>query len=140
MPESISNSKGINMVPISLHRKILVLNDGPSIRNLRHLLERLDREHTLSASGEILMGMLDGKRFDAVVLDVRDSNPRRGEEMHGIGEVRAGRVGRLLVVGVEVNGPKSLVLLERFILKGLPGALVWLIGHRYRAPQARRLS
>lgn len=128
------------MVPVSLHRKILVLNDGPSLRHLRNLLENLRREHALTASGAILMAMLDDKRFDAVVLDVRDSNRRGAEEMHGIGEIRAGRVGSLLVVGVEVNGPKSLDLFERFILKGLPGALLWLISHRYQAPQPRRLS
>ncbi|HET9179272.1 MAG TPA: hypothetical protein VFQ24_13020 [Terriglobia bacterium] len=128
------------MVPVSLHRKILVLNDGPSIHNLRSLLENLDREDALSGSGKVLMAMLDEKRFDAVVLDARGSNRRRGEEMRGIGEIRAGRVGKLLVVGVEVNGPKSLDLLERYILKGLPGALLWLISHRYEAPQPRRLS
>lgn len=128
------------MVAVSLHRKILVLNDGPSIRNLHSLLENLDREDSLSASGKVLMAMLDEKRFDAVVLDARDSNRRRGEEMRGIGEIRAGRVGKLLVVGVEVNGPKSLDLLERYIVKGLPGALLWLISHRYQAPQARHLS
>src|ERR1041384_6018280 len=103
MPESVPNSKSVNMVSASLHRKILVLNDGPSIRNLRSVLENLRREHALAASGETLMAMLDGKRFDAIVLDLRDSNRRSAEELHGIGEIRAGRVGRLLVVGVEGN-------------------------------------
>ena len=128
------------MVTVSLHRKILVLNDGPSIRNMQNLLESLDREHSLAESGELLMAMLHRGPFDAIVLDLRDSNRRRAEEVRGIGEIRAGRVGQLLVVVVEVNGPKSLHLLERYILKGLPGALLWLISHRYEAPQSRHFA
>ncbi|HEX5411620.1 MAG TPA: hypothetical protein VFZ27_07135 [Terriglobia bacterium] len=128
------------MVPVSRHRKVLVLNDGSSVRNLKVLLESLDRERTLSESGELLMAMLYQRQFDAVVLDLRDSNRRRAEEIRGIGEIRAGRVGKLLVVVVEVNGPKSLDLLERYILNGLPAALVWLISHRYQSPQPRRFA
>ncbi|HXH48666.1 MAG TPA: hypothetical protein VNM47_04780 [Terriglobia bacterium] len=123
------------MVPESLHRKVLVLNDQPSIRNLLCLLKNFDSENTLAVSGGFLVASLNEKQFDAVVLDMRRPDWNATKEMRGIGEIRAGFVGKLLVVVAEVNGPKTLDLFERYILNGLPGALLWLISHRYQSPQ-----
>ena len=124
----------------SLHRKVLVLNDGPSIRNLLCLLKNFDIESTLAVSGGFLVGSLNEKQFDAVVLDMRRPDRNTPNEMRGIGEIRAGFVGKLLFVVAEVNGPKTLDLFERYILHGLPGALLWLISHRYQSPQPKHSS
>jgi CheY-like chemotaxis protein len=123
------------MALIAQHRKVLVLNDNPSIRNLVSLLKDLGREDTPTESGERLLASLIEEQFQAVVLDMRCLGRKIVEEIHGIGEIRAERVGTLLVIVVEVNGPKTLDLLERYILNGLPGALLWLVSYRYQSPR-----
>jgi DNA-binding NtrC family response regulator len=117
----------------------MVLNDKKSIRNLLCLLERIESETTLTQAGEPLQSLLDERRFDAVVLDMRHSNPREREEMRGIREVRVGRAGKLLILIAEVNGPKTMELFERYILSALPQALLWLVSHRYHPPQPARM-
>jgi CheY-like chemotaxis protein len=128
------------MASVALRRKILVLNDDPAIRNLLCFLKEFDRESTVTANGEPLQASLNEKRFDAVVLDMRGPQRKTAEEMRGIGEIRAERVGKLLVIVANVNGPKTLDLFERYILNGLPGALLWLIGYRYESPQPTHFS
>jgi CheY-like chemotaxis protein len=128
------------MDSVALCRKVLVLNDGPSIRNLLCFLKEFDRQNMVTASGEPLQASLNEKRFDAVVLDIRGPSRETVEEMRGIGEIRAEWVGKLLVIVTKVNGPKTLDLFERYIFKGLPGALLWLISHRYPSPQPTHSS
>jgi CheY-like chemotaxis protein len=123
------------MVSTPLCRKVLVLNDKKSVRNLIFLLKKIESENGLPGAGEPLLALLDQKQFDAVVLDLRCSNRRTREEVRGIGKIRAGRVGKLLVIVTEVNGPQTLVLLERYIFNGLPEALLWLVSHRYKPRQ-----
>ena len=125
------------MASVALCRKVLVLNDAPAIHNLLCFMKQFDHESTVTASGEPLQALLDEKRFDAVVLDIRGPHREAVEEMRGIGEIRAEWVGKLLVIVAKVNGPKSLDLFERYILSGLPGALLWLISHRYQSPQPK---
>jgi DNA-binding NtrC family response regulator len=127
------------MLVTPLRRKVMVLNDKKSIRNLLCLLERIESETTLTQAGEPLQSLLDERRFDAVVLDMRRSNPKDREEMRGIREVRVGRAGKLLILIAEVNGPRTMDLFERYILNGLPRALLWLVSHRYHSPQAARM-
>jgi DNA-binding NtrC family response regulator len=127
------------MLVTPLRRKVMVLNDKKSIRNLLCLLERIESETTLTQAGEPLQSLLDERRFDAVVLDMRRSNLRDKEEMRGIREVRVGRAGKLLILIAEMNGPKTMDLFERYILNGLPQALLWLVSHRYHSPQPARM-
>lgn len=118
-----------------LRRKVLVLNDKKSVRNLTFLLNKIESENGLPGAGEPLLSLLDHKQFDAVVLDLRRSSRRIREEVRGIGEIRAGRAGKLLVIVAEVNGPQTMALLERYIFNGLPEALLWLVSHRYKPRQ-----
>lgn len=127
------------MLLTPLRRKVMVLNEKKSIRNPLCLLERIESETTLTQAGEPLQALLDERRFDAVVLDLRHSNRRDREEVRGIREVRVGRAGKLLVLIAEVNGPRTMDLFERYILNGLPQALLWLVSHRYHSPQQASL-
>ena len=127
------------MLLTPLRRKVMVLNEKKSIRNLLCLLERIESETTLTQAGEPLQALLDERRFDAVVLDLRHSNRRDREEVRGIREVRVGRAGKLLVLIAEVNGPRTMDLFERYILNGLPQALLWLVSHCYHSPQQASL-
>jgi hypothetical protein len=128
------------MAHIAQHRKVLVLNNKPSIRNLVRLLKDLGHDDTPTESGERLLASLIKDQLQSVVLDLRCLARKTGEEIHGIGEIRAEHVGKLLFIVVGVNGPKTLKLLERYILNGLPSALLWLVSHRYQLPRRARSS
>lgn len=124
------------MLSVPFRRKVLVLNEKLAIRNLLNLLKKVDRENLCSASGVTQLASLAQGQLDAVVLDLRCSNRKMRDEIRGIGEVRTGRAGRLLVIVAEVNGPKSMDLFERYVFKGLPEALLWLVSHRYQLRQS----
>ena len=113
-------------------RKILVLRDDPSIRNLLTLIKHMERDK--AGDEEPLPAELDRNQFEAAILDVRCSQ-MAGEEVRGIREFRPRLVGKQLVITAEVNGPKTLNLVERYLTKGLPQTLLWLISHRYQSPE-----
>lgn len=116
-------------------RKVLFLNNRPSIRNLLLLLGRIESEDESAAAGRPSLASLKPKQFDAVVLDLRltDTGPR--QEVRGIGDIRAGWAGKLLVIILDINGPKTLDMIERYLFNGLPDALLWLVSHRAKAPR-----
>jgi|SRR5579875_4068846 len=113
-----------------LHRQVLLLVDEPPIRNLQTLVKKLEVENAVPGSELVAKAMMDRKNFDAVILDLRSPNRRSGAELHGIGKIQASRVGRTLAVTAEVNGPKTLDLVQRYLVNGLPGHLLWLVCHR----------
>lgn len=120
------------MSSVPSRRKVLFLNDKAAIRNLFCLLKRVDGESSRPASGESPLASLAEAQFDTVVLDLRCWTRTIRDEVCGLGEVRIGRAGKLLVVVAEVNGPKSMDLFEQYVFNGLPEALFWLVSHRYR--------
>lgn len=113
-------------------RKIMVLRDDPSIRNLLRLMKQMESDK--ATDEEPSPAVPDRTGFEAVILDVRCSQIA-GEEVRGIKEFRPRLVGKQLVITAEVNGPKTLSLLERYLTKGLPQTLLWLISHRYKSPE-----
>lgn len=117
-----------------LHRQIVTLADEPPIRNLQNLLKRLEVENPGNYKG-LSDAMSDRKRYDKVIVDLRCPDKLRRSEMHGIRRIQASTVGRILSVTAEVNGPKTLTMVERYLVKGLPAALLWLISHRILSPQ-----
>jgi hypothetical protein len=114
-----------------LHRQVLFLVDEPPIRNLQTLVRRLEVENPGNASTGVGNAIMNRKQFDSVILDLRCVKRRSGIEIHGIGKIQASRVGRTLAVTAEVNGPKTLNLVEKYLVNGLPGPLLWLVSHRY---------
>jgi hypothetical protein len=121
------------MAVAALRRKVLVLNEQPSVRNLLFLLKRYERENSLEPTSDSSLGSLDHKEFDAVVLDLRPPSGGTGNEVRGIKNIRGGWVGKLLVIIAEVNGPKTLELLERYLFDGLPEALLWLVSNPHNS-------
>jgi hypothetical protein len=116
-------------------RKVLFLNDRPSIRNLLVLMGRIESEDESAAAGRPSLASLSPKQFDSVVLDLRITYPGPRQEVRGIGDIRAGWAGKLMVIILDVNGPKTLEMIERYLFKGLPTALVWLVSHRAQVPR-----
>ena len=113
-----------------LHRKVLVLMEEASIRNLLQLVKRLEPENAADGDGKSELSTINRKQFDTVILDLRCSKRRPGDEVHGVGQLRPSMVGKLLVINAEVNGPKTLDMVERYLTNGLPQSLLWLICHR----------
>ena len=118
----------------SLHRQIMALADESPIRNFQTLVKRLEVENPADYEG-LRDSVLDRGRYDKVILDLRCPAPLRNAEVHGIRKIEASRVGRILSVTAEVNGPKTLNMVERYLVNGLPAALLWLVSHRYRSRQ-----
>ncbi len=116
----------------SLHRQIMTLADEPLIRNLQNLVKRLEVENPADCEA-FRDAILDRGRYDKVILDLRCPAPLRDSEVHGIRKIEASRVGRILSVTAEVNGPKTLAMVERYLFNGLPPSLLWLVSHRYRS-------
>ena len=123
------------MADVAVHRKVMFLNDEPAIGNLLALLKRFDRENALTETGNSFLDSLDQNKFDAIILDLRSSPAKANNEIRGIGKIRAGCMGKLLVIVADVNGPKTLELLERYLFKGLPEGLLWLLSHHYPPSQ-----
>src|SRR5512146_259501 len=115
-----------------LYRRIVTLADEPPIRNLQNLVKRLEVENPASCKG-LGDAMLDRRRYDKVILDLRCPDLVLRGEIHGIRRIQASTVGRILSVTAEVNGPKTLTMVEHYLVNGLPAALLWLISHRIPA-------
>lgn len=112
------------------HRKVLILSNGPYVQNFLKLLERLERQN--GQDGERVLATVYRKPFDAIVLDLRWPNKKNKNEIRGMGVIQPVWTGRLLVITAEINGPKTLSILERYLINGLPQALLGLISHRYQ--------
>lgn len=112
-----------------LHRQIVTLADETPIRNLQNLVKRLEVENPGNYEG-LSNAMLDRKGYDKVIVDLRCPDQLRHGEIHGIRKIQASTVGRILSVTAEVNGPKTLTMVEQYLVNGLPAALLWLISHR----------
>jgi hypothetical protein len=126
------------MTSVSLQRNVLVLTDTISIRNLFYLMGKLDSENAAEGSGNAMAAIAERECYDTIILVMRCSDGRSGRDVHGISKVHSSRVGRTQTVTVEANGPETVALVERYLLSGLPGALLWLVSHRYKSPRQLR--
>lgn len=110
------------------HRKVLVLSGSPYIRNFLTLMEKL--ESRTGMGGAPLLAAIHRKPFEAVVLKLRWPELESKEEIGGLGEIWPAWEGDLLVISAEIGGPKTLDMLERYLINGLQQALLCLISHR----------
>lgn len=118
------------MASVPERRKVLVLNDEPCIRRLFILAKRLGSEDSPDGNGASPLAEINRRHFERVIVDLRYPPQQRKAEVHGIGEIRPSLMGRTLVVNVDVKGPKTLGLVERYLTNRLPPSLLWLICHR----------
>lgn len=95
-------------------RKVLVIEDEPTIRNVLFvLLAGLGCESDVATNGEQALSMLSKDRFDAVLLDLRSAQLPADQMVFQIGELRPSLVGRVLVITGEYSDPQALEALER---------------------------
>ncbi len=116
------------MVTALQQRKVLIFGDESSIRNLLHIFaEKLKRQNTGTEDPATALTAINRQSFDAVLLDLRCSNPKNENAIRGIGEIQPSLVGRVLVIAAEASDLKTLDLVERYLVNGLPRSLLWLV-------------
>jgi CheY-like chemotaxis protein len=102
-------------------RKVLIIEDEPSIRNtLYSLLASLGFDGDAAHSAQQALAMVSREQFDAVLLDLRCSDALTEEVVSGIHRIRPSLIGHVLVVTGEVVGAETLELIERHALSRVP--------------------
>jgi len=105
----------------SRRRKVLVIEDEPSIRNVLYvLLAGLGCDGDVATSSERALSMIRQDRFDAVLLDLRSAHLPPEKMVSAITELRPSLVGRVLVITGEVSDPKTIEVLEHFAVPYVP--------------------
>jgi DNA-binding NtrC family response regulator len=110
------------MTRIPPRRKILIIEDEPSIRNIIYvLLAAADCDGEIAYSGKQALGMISRSSFDAVLLDIRSAEAPPEEMVSQMKKLRPNLVGRVLVITGETADPRVLDWIEHHRLQHLPG-------------------
>ncbi len=95
-----------------MRRKVLVIEDEPSIRNVVYLLlGALECDGEVAHSGRQALAMIRREAFDAVLLDLRASDAP--QVAHKICEVQPSLMGRILFITGHVSDPETIDLIEK---------------------------
>lgn len=114
-----------------IHRKVLVLKEELAIQRLFIFVKRVEKEASPDGNRASPLAEVNRRHFEEVVVDLRCTRKRSQNEVRGVGEIRPSLMGKTLVISIQVNGPETLGLVERYLLNRLPPALLWLVCHRY---------
>jgi len=103
-------------VPLNLaRRKVLIIEDEPSIRNVLYvLLAKHGCDGDVAHDANRALSMIRQDQFDAVLLDLRSAHLPPEEMVSAITELRPSLVGRVLVITGELSDPHTLEMLERY--------------------------
>jgi len=102
-------------------RKVLIIEDEPSIRNVLYvLLAGLGYDGDAVPDAYQGLSMIRKGEFDAVLLDLRSSQIPPDQMVCAITELRPSLVGRVLVITGEVSHPRTIEMLERYALPHVP--------------------
>lgn len=102
-------------------RKVLIVEDEPSIRNVLYvLLAGLGYDGDAAPDAHQALSMIRQGEFDAVLLDLRSSQLPPDQMVCAIKELRPSLVGRVLVITGELSHPATLEMLERYALPHVP--------------------
>jgi DNA-binding NtrC family response regulator len=98
-------------------RKVLIIEDKPSIRNVLHVLVAgLSHDSDAALNARQALARIRQDQFDAVLLDLRSSQLSPERKVCAITELRPSLVGRVLVITGEVPDPSTFDLLQRYAL------------------------
>ena len=101
------------MSAVARRRKVLVIEDEPSMRNVIYvLLAGLGCDGDVASDSQHALAMIRQDRFDAVLLDLRSAHMPPDQMVSAITELRPSLVGRVLVITGEVSDPNTLEMLE----------------------------
>jgi DNA-binding response OmpR family regulator len=105
----------IAVASVARRRKVLVIEDEPSIRNVIYvLLAGLGCDGDVASDSQHALAMIEQDRFDAVLLDLRSAHLPADQMVSAITELRPSLLGRVLVITGEVSDPDTLEMLEKF--------------------------
>jgi|SRR5579875_1013143 len=116
-----------------MQRKILTLTEETPIRNLRTLIRKIHSETADEECNKVLAAITERKQSDPVILQLRCPERSPRDEVCGIRKIRFAMLGRVVAITIEANGPKTLDLIERYLVNGLPSTLLWLVSYRYNS-------
>jgi two-component system, OmpR family, response regulator len=101
----------------SPRRKVLIIEDEPSIRNVLYtLLAGIGCDAETATSGAQALAMVERQKFDALLLDLRCSDLDPEVVLNTVQRIRPSLIGRVLVVAGEVADEKALDMIERNFL------------------------
>jgi CheY-like chemotaxis protein len=105
----------------STRRKVLIVEDDASIRNVLYvLLAGLGFDGDVAHSGRQALELASRESFDAVLLDLRSCDMATEQVVSGIKQVQPSLVGRVLVITGEVADRQTLETIERYTLLHMP--------------------
>jgi DNA-binding response OmpR family regulator len=108
--------------PYLPQRKILILEEDPSLRNaLLTLLAGIGCEADVVYSGNQAIEIIRNEKFDAVLLDLRCAHSQAEEVVPSIHSLRPSLVSNVLVITGDVVDAKTLDLIERYFLLHVSG-------------------
>jgi hypothetical protein len=99
----------------SINRKVLIVADEPSIKNLLALVKKVDSRKLATANGRPGLSTISRKSFDTAILDLRCLHPQPAGRGYHFEEIWPSMVGRVLVINAEVNSLKTVALVEKYI-------------------------
>jgi len=106
-------------------RKVLIIEDEPSIRNVLYvLLAGLGCDGDVAPDTQHALAMIRKDRFDAVLLDLRSAHLPPEQMVAAITDLRPSLVGRVLVITGEVSDPRIIEELERNAVPHVPRSRV----------------
>jgi DNA-binding NtrC family response regulator len=113
------------MAPSPSRRKVLIIEDEPSIRNVLYvLLAGLGYDGDTASDAHQALSMIRQGQFDAVLLDLRSSELSPEQMVCAITELRPSLMGRVLVISGEVSSPSTIEMLERYAVPHVPRSRV----------------
>ena len=111
------------MASYTPRRKVLIIEDEPSIRNVLYvLLAGLGCDGEIAHNEDQAMSMIRQDEFDAVLLDLRSA--QLPQMVSAITEIRPSLVGRVLVITGEVADPSTIEMLEQYAVPHFPRSRV----------------
>ena len=109
------------MAAIPSRRKVLIIEDEPSIRNVLYvLLAGVGCDGDVAHDTDQALSMIRKDQFDAVLLDLRSAHLPPEQMVSAITELRPSLVGRVLVITGEVSDPGTLEMLKRYAMPHVP--------------------
>jgi CheY-like chemotaxis protein len=109
-------------MPHPPQRKVLIIEQDPSVRNvLLTLIAGLGCEAGVAYNGQQGIDLIRSEKFDAVLLDLRCAHAQADEVVPTIQSLRPNLLANVLAITDDVADPKTLDLIERYLLLQVPG-------------------
>ncbi len=105
----------MNTIPAPTGRRVLIIEDDSSIRNILYvLLASMRCEGDIACDGRQALAMINRQEYDAILLDLRCYNLSPENVMAKLMAVRPNLLGRVLVITGEVSDRAALEFFSKF--------------------------